>query len=77
MLSFAKAIAEGDEDFNLILLYGSNTEKDILFKEEFDELEKMTDKVKEVHVLSDEEKAGYEHGFVTADLIKTLQLERK
>ena len=68
--SFAKAIAEGDEDFNLILLYGSRTEKDILFKEEFDELEKVTDKVKVVHVLSDEEKPGYEHGFVTAELIK-------
>ena len=68
--SFAKAIAEGDEDFNLILLYGSRTEKDILFKKDFDELEKVTDKVKVVHVLSDEEKPGYEHGFVTADLIK-------
>ena len=68
--SFAKAIAEGDEDFNLILLYGSRTEKDILFKEDFDELEKVSDKVKVVHVLSDEEKPGYEHGFVTADLIK-------
>ena len=68
--SFAKAIADGDEDFNLILLYGSRTEKDILFKEDFDELEKVTDKVKVVHVLSDEEKPGYEHGFVTADLIR-------
>lgn len=68
--SFAKAIAEGDEDFNLILLYGSKTEKDILFKEDFDELEKVTDKFKVIHVLSDEEKPGYEHGFVTADLIK-------
>lgn len=68
--SFAKAIAEGDEDFNLILLYGSRTEKDILFKEDFDELEKVADKVKVIHVLSDEEKPGYEHGFVTADLIK-------
>lgn len=68
--SFAKAIAEGDEDFNLILLYGSRTEKDILFKEEFEDIEKSTAKVKVVHVLSDETKAGYEHGFVTADLIK-------
>lgn len=68
--SFAKAIADGDEDFNLILLYGSRTEKDILFKEDFDKLEKMTEKVKVIHVLSDEEKTGYEHGFVTADLIK-------
>ena len=34
---------------------------------DFDKLEKMTDKVKVVHVLSDEEKPGYEHGFVPAD----------
>lgn len=68
--SFAKAIADGDEDFRLILLYGSRTEKDILFKEDFNKLEKKTNKIKVVHVLSDEEKAGYEHGFVTADLIK-------
>lgn len=67
--SFAKAIADGDEDFNLVLLYGSRTEKDILFKDDFDMLQKKTDKVKVVHVLSDEEKEGYEHGFVTADLI--------
>lgn len=68
--SFAKAIAEGDEDFELILLYGSRSEKDILFKEEFDEIQKATDKVKVVHVLSDEEKDGYEHGFITAELIR-------
>ena len=68
--SFAKAIAEGDEDFNLVLLYGSRTEKDILFKDAFDAIQKQTDKVKVVHVLSDEEKPGYEHGFITADLIR-------
>ena len=68
--SFAKAIADHDEDFDLILLYGSRTEKDILVKEEFDEIQKQTDKVKVIHVLSDEEKEGYEHGFVTAELIK-------
>lgn len=68
--SFAKAIVDGDEDFNLILLYGSRTERDILFKDDFDALEKASDKVKVVHVLSEEEKDGYEHGFVTAELIK-------
>lgn len=67
--SFAKSIVEGDEDFNLILLYGSRTENDILFKEDFDRFEKKSDKVKVVHVLSDEQKEGFEHGFITADLI--------
>lgn len=68
--SFAKAIVDGDEDFNLILLYGSRTEKDILFKDDFDALERQSEKIKVVHVLSDEEKAGFEHGFITADLIQ-------
>ena len=67
--SFAKAIVEGDEDFNLILIYGSRTEKDILFREDFDAFEKKSDKIKVVHVLSDEKKEGFEHGFITAELI--------
>ncbi|MBQ7652831.1 MAG: 2Fe-2S iron-sulfur cluster binding domain-containing protein [Clostridia bacterium] len=69
-LSLANAIADGDEDCNLVLLYGSRTVKDILFKEEFDELALRTDKFKVVHVLSNEEAEGYEHGFITAELIK-------
>lgn len=68
--SFAKAIADGDEDFNLILLYGSRTEKGILFREDFDALEKASGKIKVVHVLSGEEKDGFEHGFITAELIQ-------
>lgn len=69
-LSFAKSIAHGDEDFNLILLYGSRDSNSILFKEEFEDLAKKSDKIKIVHVLSNEEKEGFEHGFMTADLIK-------
>lgn len=69
-LSLAKAIADGDEDFTLILLYGSRTADSILFHREFDELAARCDKIKPVHVLSHEEREGYEHGFVTADLIR-------
>ena len=69
-LSMAKAIACGDEDFELKLLYGSRDSGHILFKQEFDELMKVTDKVEVIHVLSDEKKDGFEYGFVTADLIK-------
>ena len=69
-MSFAAAIADGTEDFNLTLLYGSRTEDEILFKDELAEYEKAAGgKIKVVHVLSDEEKPGYEHGFITADLI--------
>lgn len=70
ILSMAYAILAGDEDFNLTVLYGSRTEKDVLFKKEFEEICKRTDKVKVVYVLSDEQKEGCESGFITAELIK-------
>jgi len=69
-MSMAYALRDGDEDFNLTIIYGNKTEDGILFKEEFDAIQKECDKVKVVHVLSDEEKEGYEHGFITADIIK-------
>lgn len=69
-LSMAYAIRDGLEDFNLTILFGSRTEEGILFKDEFDKVCKATDKVKVVHILSDEEKEGYEHGFISADIIK-------
>ena len=69
-LSLARAICDGIEDFELTLLYGSRTEGDILFRGELDEIARACPKFKVVHVLSDEEKPGFEHGFVTAELIK-------
>lgn len=68
--SLAKAIADGDEDAELILLYGSRTLKDAVFQEEFKELEKTCPKFKLVNVLSHEDLEGYEKGFITAELIK-------
>ena len=68
-LSLANAIADGDEDFRMILLYGSRTEDAILYKAEFDRLAK-DDRIQVVHVLSDEENPGFEHGFISADLIR-------
>ncbi len=71
-LSMANAVADGDEDFKLILLYGSRSYDNILFRDELAELEKKCDKIKVVHVLSDESKEieGTEKGFITAELIK-------
>lgn len=69
-ISMANAIADGDEDFEMTLLYGSRTYDNILFREELDELQKKCDKIKVVHVLSEEEKEGSEKGFITAELIK-------
>ena len=68
--SMAAAIADGIEDFNLTILYGSRTHDNILLKGELDEVAARSGgKVKVVHVLSDETVEGYEHGFLTAELI--------
>ena len=69
--SMAAAIVDGIEDFNMTILYGSRTSDGILLKDEIEALaERSNGRVKVVHVLSHEEKEGYEHGFITAELIK-------
>ena len=66
--SLAKAIADGDEDANMVLLYGSRTLADAVFQAEFQALEGPRFKL--VNVLSNEEQENCEKGFITADLIK-------
>lgn len=68
--SLAKAIADGDEDAELTLLYGSRTKADVLFLEEFKAIETKCDKFRLINVLSNEEADDCEHGFITAELIK-------
>jgi ferredoxin-NADP reductase len=69
-LSLAKAIADGDEEASLTLLYGSRTSKDILFKEEFDAIAAACPAFKRIDILSDEDAKGCERGFITAEIIK-------
>lgn len=69
-LSMAYAIRDGIEDFRMTLLYGSCREADILFKDELDKLCAQCDKVNVINVLSEEENSCYEHGFITAGIIK-------
>ncbi len=45
-------------------------EKDILFKDELDALVNECDKLKVVYVLSDEEKDGFEYGFISKEIIQ-------
>jgi len=71
--SIAKEIVEDKLDAKLTLLYGSSEEDDIIYYDEFKELEKKNpDKIKVVHVLSCEEVAleGSELGFLTSDIIE-------
>lgn len=66
--SMAQAIADGTEDFSLTVFYGAKTAADFAFKKEFDAM--ANDKIKVVYVTSNEEREGYEHGFVTRNLIE-------
>ncbi|MBW1685167.1 MAG: iron-sulfur cluster-binding domain-containing protein [Deltaproteobacteria bacterium] len=71
--SMAKDIVHGGLDAELLLLYGSSDEDDIVFLGELEELEqKQPDKIRVVHVLSCDEVSmeGCERGFITADLIR-------
>ena len=80
-VSMANAIADGDEDFEMTLLYGSRDCDNILFREELDALTEKTDKVKVVHVLSNQREGelpqGAEQGFITAEIIKKYAPENE
>ena len=69
-ISMANAIKDGIEHFNLTILYGVNSLKDVILKDELDELTKTCDKVKVVYVVCNETVEGCEKGFITADIIK-------
>ena len=69
-MSMAKALDEGTEDFEMTLLYGARTEADLVFRADFDAIAARCPKVKVVYVLSEEQKEGFEAGFITAELIK-------
>ena len=75
--AFARAIAQGDEDFNLILLYGSRSKKDAVFAEEIAALAETCGKIKLVQVLSASKAKGCEQGFVTAKLIQKYAPENE
>ena len=65
-VSMIKSIIEGSDDFNLIVFYGVRTRSDLLV----DLNSVKHDKIKVIPVLSHEEVEGYEHGFITKELIR-------
>ena len=67
-LSMAKSRAEGDEPFEMTLFYGARTWDRLACKDELDALAGQGLRV--VYVLSDEQRPGCEHGFITAQLIE-------
>ena len=77
--SLARSIVEGPLDIKLLVFYGCNKKEDIIFYNEFSELEKNSGgKFKIVYVLAEEELEGFEKGFITSDLIrKYTDVEKK
>ncbi len=68
-MSMASAIAEGDEDFHLTIIYGARDRDSICLYEEIKRLADTEDRVKLVPILSEEERKGFESGFITAEII--------
>jgi ferredoxin len=69
----AREIVYGDLDAELLLLYGSSDDADIVFYDELKELEaRAPDRVRVVHVLSCDQVTldGCEQGFITAETIE-------
>ena len=73
-ISMAKEITAGKLDFDLTILYGSDTSDNILMKEELDALE--GEHVHVVHVISGEDPDWKgERGFLSAELIRKYSAE--
>jgi len=69
--SMAKAVADGDNDHSLTLFYGANTYEELLFTNEWKQLEEESHgKFKIIYVIANEEADGCEKGFITLDIIK-------
>lgn len=68
--ALAQAIADGDEDADLTILYGTRALSDALFRQELEALCARCSRLKLVHVLSHEKHDGCENGFITAELIR-------
>ncbi len=71
--SIAKSIIDNTIDAKLTILYGSSDQKDIIYFNEFKNIESQNpEKIKVVYILSCEEISleGCELGFITADIIE-------
>ena len=68
--SLAQSILEGEEDVELVLYYGAKKEKNLIFKEKFDDIVCKTNKVKVYYVLSDEDNEQYLNGMVDLRMVK-------
>ena len=64
-VSMIKALLEKSDNFNLTLIYGVKTLNDLMY----DACNIHDPRIKQVVVLSNEQREGYEHGFITRDIL--------
>ncbi|MCR5066738.1 MAG: 2Fe-2S iron-sulfur cluster binding domain-containing protein [Erysipelotrichaceae bacterium] len=76
-VSIAHAIADGDIDADMLMLYGNKDLKSALFRQELQQLADSCPRIKIVDVLEDEEAEGCEHGLITTKLIKKYRKDRE
>lgn len=65
-VSMVKSLLEGSNDFNLTLFYGVRKRENIMY--DFSYIDDP--RIKVITVLSDEDVPGYEHGFISKDILK-------
>ncbi|MBQ6655355.1 MAG: iron-sulfur cluster-binding domain-containing protein [Erysipelotrichaceae bacterium] len=75
-VSMAHAIADGDIDADMLMLYGNKDLKSALFRKELQQLAEGCERLKIIDVLEDEEIEGGEHGLITTQLIKKYRTDK-
>ena len=70
--SICKYLIDKKYAVNIILLYGNHREEDILFKNEFDEMQSLNRNLKVVHTLLEQPKSWKgDTGFIDSSLVQT------
>ena len=68
--AMARSLTDGSYHYNMTIFYHAKREKDLFLKNELDKLLDETSRLKVIYVLSDEEKNGYQKGYVSLNKIK-------
>lgn len=69
VMAMAEAIFDGTINANLVILDGNKTKNDIIFKERLEDITCKTNKVKVIHVLSEDDDTEYRNGYITKEII--------
>ncbi len=70
ILSMAEAIKDGILDFKLTILYSARAERDLLFKQELEEISRKNNLIHIEYILSDEDKEEYYYGHLSKEIIE-------